>query len=299
VAKVTQRSAYSTLPKPRLVELAEYFDLDISSREPKAAFVDRLASSKRASFEKVLDVLTVDELKGVLDAHGLGHDDANKDTLQHRILGYERLPADEDDDGRRKRRDKGQEFELEFRDYMKSEKGFQKVHHDVICKGKVADRPHQCDLHGIQYSLAFRALTFVGIAVFVLALAALAFPDDLGEVKNTADTLVAKFDRGLVQYSLLIVGAVAWIVAYVGKWATATHVWVECKNRRGRVKRDDINKLHIAVEDAKEFEEAKWRPDEVWLVSTTEFDQDALNFADEHGIRCYVWQDGRAHLVQR
>lgn len=66
----------------------------------------------------------------------------------------------------------------------------------------------------------------------------------------------------------------------------------EPSRRRARVKRDDINKLHAAVQDVKKLERAKRKPDEVWFASTSEFDQDALNFAQEHRIRCFLVDGG-------
>ncbi len=297
--KVQQRSALSTLPKGRLQQIAEQFDLDISPRESQGSFVDTLAKSRRASFEKILDVLTTDELLAILDAHGIGHDSADKPHLQQLILGYERIETDQAGAKRqRRRRNKGEEFELGFREYMKDEEEFTKVHHKELCKGKVADRPHECDLHGVKYSGFFRFLYVGGLVAFILAVAAVLFPEDLGEVKETADEAVASFDPSLVEYSLFIVAGVAWAAAFWGKKATSKHIWVECKHRRTRVKRDDINKLQIAVEDVRAFDGAKWKPHEVWFASTTPFDQDALNFARQHGVRCFHVRDGEVEEVE-
>jgi hypothetical protein len=291
LAKVQQRTALATLPKARLVQLADEFELDIEPREPHASFVDRLARSKRASFEKILDRLTDAELKKILEEHNVQHDGGNGVSLRQLILGYEMAEGDVDP-RRSKRHDKGLAFELAFKGYMEGPGGFRRVEHRIQCKGKVSDRSYECDLHGVKYSLVFTALYVVGIVVFLLAALAFVFPDDMDEVKRATDAVVASVNASWVEYSLAITAVVSWIVAYVGQVSTQTHVWVECKNQRGAVKREDVNKLHTSVEDVRALRGAKWKPDEVWLASTTKLDQDALNIAAHHGIRCFLVTDG-------
>lgn len=71
VPRVDQRSALDTLTKARLIELADGFELSIAHGRPKDEFIDGLAASRRASFEKLLGLLSRDELKAICRAHEL------------------------------------------------------------------------------------------------------------------------------------------------------------------------------------------------------------------------------------
>lgn len=71
------------------MEIAGGFELEVPQNEPKASFVEELASSRRASFERVLDVLSRDELKEICRAHDLDDGGRAKQTIIDRILGRE------------------------------------------------------------------------------------------------------------------------------------------------------------------------------------------------------------------
>ena len=59
--RISKRDALEALTKQRLVELARGFELfEVGAAQPKADFVDAVARSKRASYEKVLEALSRD-----------------------------------------------------------------------------------------------------------------------------------------------------------------------------------------------------------------------------------------------
>jgi len=76
LAHPTKRTAFDTLKKARLVEIASGFELGVAQKMPKAEFVEALAGSHKSSFEKVLALLSRDELKEICRAHDL--DDKGK-----------------------------------------------------------------------------------------------------------------------------------------------------------------------------------------------------------------------------
>ena len=81
-----QRAALDTLSKPRLLEIAAAFDLEVSSRLRKGELVDALASSQRAPFRHALQLLSRDELKAICRAAGLDDSGREKARLAERIL---------------------------------------------------------------------------------------------------------------------------------------------------------------------------------------------------------------------
>lgn len=89
MSRVDQRSALDTLTKARLIELADGFELSIAHGRPKDEFIDGLAASRRASFEKLLGLLSRDELKAICRAHELSDRGKQKQVIIDRILGRE------------------------------------------------------------------------------------------------------------------------------------------------------------------------------------------------------------------
>jgi type I restriction enzyme M protein len=87
VPRLDQRSALDTLTKKRLGEIATGFELEVAASKPKDDFIDAIASSRKASFERVLEVLSRDELKEICRAHDLDDGGRAKQVIIDRILG--------------------------------------------------------------------------------------------------------------------------------------------------------------------------------------------------------------------
>jgi len=89
VSRLDQRSSLDTLTKPRLLEIATRFGIEVAASRPKAEVIDVLAASKRASFEQILHELRRDELKEICRGHGVDDKSREKQVLVDRILGRE------------------------------------------------------------------------------------------------------------------------------------------------------------------------------------------------------------------
>lgn len=87
MAKVDQREALEVLTRARLIELAQGFELEVTTRSSKDELIDVLARSKRASYEAILEVLSRKELKEICRAHGLSDKGKEKAGIIARILG--------------------------------------------------------------------------------------------------------------------------------------------------------------------------------------------------------------------
>jgi len=82
------------------------------------------------------------------------------------------------------------------------------------------------------------------------------------------------------------------------KWAlgNTSDVWIECKDMKASIKRQDINKL---VGNAKDAYRASERGMECFyfnglmFVSTSRFDSDALNIANEYDVLCVQYEEGK------
>lgn len=81
---------------------------------------------------------------------------------------------------------------------------------------------------------------------------------------------------------------------------TTDDIWIECKTMKQTVKRTDISKL---VNDAQDVFKAFKKGGEklyyngVMFVSTSKFDIDALNYANEYDVWC-IYFDGKAYKEQ-
>ncbi len=181
----------------------------------------------------------------------------------------------------------GKSFEIEFADWMEEELGYQETKTRVRVKGKVSDRGYEPDIHGIYFDRKWDVIRKLGIGLMVLALLTIFLPREFKWFKDISTQIVGSVTPDLVGYALLIVGALGFILAYKARDRTTTHAWVECKDRKTSVKRLDIVKLASDVEDVRKLKEAKWHPDDVIMVSSSGFDHDALEFAEEKDIICY------------
>ncbi|MBK8236115.1 MAG: hypothetical protein IPK74_11195 [Deltaproteobacteria bacterium] len=75
--------------------IAKTFELEIARSQPKAEFVEAIAGSHRASFERVLAALGQDELAKVCRDHGLDDGDSEARVLVDRLMGRASSGADE------------------------------------------------------------------------------------------------------------------------------------------------------------------------------------------------------------
>ncbi|MGH1341622.1 MAG: DISARM system SNF2-like helicase DrmD [Nannocystales bacterium] len=81
--------------KKRLIELDREFELGTAQAEPKDAFIEALASSKRASFQNVLATLPLTELRRICRSHELAVS-GTKAELAGRIRGEDSNETDEE-----------------------------------------------------------------------------------------------------------------------------------------------------------------------------------------------------------
>lgn len=91
MSAIPQRDALATLPKKRLTELAAGFEVDVPARAGEEDIVDALARSRRASFERILETLSPNEMKAIYRASGIDDSGTAKASIADRVLGREEL----------------------------------------------------------------------------------------------------------------------------------------------------------------------------------------------------------------
>jgi hypothetical protein len=197
------------------------------------------------------------------------------------------------------RRAKGAELEEAFAEWMTTSLGFTSVSRKHYAKGKAAARGYQVDVHGQLYNPRWRALYFVAVCIWLVAAAALIWPqqEHLAGIHDAVEDTVRGIAPEAAGYGLALLGVIAALVGRVGKKRTTLHAWVECKNRQTSVKRADIEKLQGAVRDVRENPGADWKPARVMMVSGSGFDVDALAIARTLGIEC--WERTATGLFRR
>ena len=184
------------------------------------------------------------------------------------------------------RRAKGSELEQAFGSWMKRKLRYTRTEFRVPVKGKVADRAYEVDIKAEKFDERWDYVRRLGITLLALALVSAAFPA-MRSVRHVMEQAVGTVVPSLAPYALLLIGAIATVLGFQGKHRAVTHAWVECKDTKTRVKREQVQKLASSVEDVCADSTGKWKPDLVVLVAGSGFDPDALNFAREHDFITY------------
>ena len=164
-------------------------------------------------------------------------------------------------------RNDGIDFELDVLHWMRRQLGDGRYEHRQLQRGQVADRPYEVDIHAAIPKRFWPAVICLG---FIVAGILAAFtPSEVGMILSPVVIIAAVIISSVIANS-------------------PTHVWAEAKDRGATIKRTDVLKLANAAADVRACGSANWHPDELWFVSRNGFDLDALNFAREHQVKCFV-----------
>jgi hypothetical protein len=176
-----------------------------------------------------------------------------------------------------------------FAEWMKSDLGYTTVKRNVKVHGKSAEKPYTVDILGEQSkSIVGVFVKSALISVISLVVLARLYPRDMSSVSRHVESTVMDFVPGAAGWGFaILVGACMAVVFAALRRRATSHAWVDCTGHRNKhVSRNDVMKLHGAVTDFKNTPNA-WRSMRVIMVSGTDFDQDALNIANQNGIECY------------
>lgn len=163
----------------------------------------------------------------------------------------------------------GRDFENEVCKYLENI-GYEIVGQNEWVKVSSKVKPYECDIHAIAKTSRRNTARLLILALAIGGLYFLSNPiyQDTGKV--------------------LLFGAAIGLGLYLKKYRVSFgHVWVECKNRRSKVNRTDVVKLRECTDLLFNFREGEWKPEYIFIFSSSGFEQDALHFAKEYKIDCY------------
>lgn len=199
--------------------------------------------------------------------------------------------------------EKGAAFEIQFAEHMRRDLGFSEAKVNQFLRGKTATRPYQVDVVGVKKQLLWRLIYAASALVVLAGMLTIAVPTAVPRVTNTMVAAGSRVQKatGLtsVGAGIAAIGAVAFIFAAMGDRNSRKRVWVECKARKARIKRADITKTVSSVEDVRAYAGRRRADaiDEVWFVSTVEYDIDALGLAADKGVVLFLATGGATGVV--
>jgi len=214
---------------------------------------------------------------------------------------------------------KGKQLEKDFSVFMEDELGYNKTLLNKYVKGKKATQNgYEIDVIGIAKKPLNKIARPLGVLIMLGApcyyfykingfnnipnnlLAQpnnsnkkLAMPEEL-KVTLTIDTEV------VFQYAVIIfiVGLFLFALAFFLKLKNEKYTFVECKDWAKNVPRKEMSFFIDKIKDIKDSQEAKYKPERFYYVAKKGFTQDALSYAEESNIKCYVKKDDSFELVK-
>jgi hypothetical protein len=165
-----------------------------------------------------------------------------------------------------------------FSHWMRLRLGYQATTRRVLAYGKAANSPYLVAIHGRSFGTTWRFLHSLGVGAVVLAIV----------LENMTDHVSGLVESGVTPNRLVVLGAAALLTAHIGKTRTQRHVWVEGLDLARPINQREVRKLIAAIADVRAKPTAKWKPDDVILVSgTAGFESEAVTLATSHGIECF------------
>lgn len=170
---------------------------------------------------------------------------------------------------------KGRGFEGEVAEWLERELNHKLVRKNEWVEVSKAVKPFECDIHTKTTVPFWNKVQKFSIACAALGIILFLFKSDPS-----------------VSLPLLAFGVTMFIVAIQKKQQRNFHVWVECKHRKTKANREQMIKLKETVNMLRENRGAKWKPDFVYFFSATDFERDAIHFANRNSIECYRKTEG-------
>lgn len=169
---------------------------------------------------------------------------------------------------------KGLDFENEVANYMIEVLQYDDVQVRPRVSGKTSDRGYEIDV--LAKIKDKGGIMFRKIAIFVFFISVAMFLLSVFEI----------LDFGYIYISCLI-ALVSIVYVFLGKKLSAKYAWIECKNLKTKVKRNQIFELTNKFKDYNNLKEKKWNITSLMFFSSSGYDSDAKEFAKEHKIICF------------
>lgn len=202
---------------------------------------------------------------------------------------------------------RGKQLEKDFSVFMKDELGYNDVILNRHVKGKKATQNgYEIDVIGIAKKPLNKIIRPLGVLIMLGGAPCyylykingfnkilnnplapnnsnnrLAMPEEL---KVTIDTeVIIKYTAIIAMIGLFIIILDAFL-----KLKNEEYAFVECKDWAKNVPRKELAFYIEKIRDVKDSQEAKYKPEQFYYVAKKGFTQDALSYAEESNIKCYV-----------
>lgn len=196
---------------------------------------------------------------------------------------------------------KGLEFEQLFAEFMRTHLGLHRIKGRWHFPAKRLAQTIECDLLAGGTSQKWLLLTACALMIFaffvIIALATLVGGDGTNawELARYIDSAAVSITPQFKGWGLAAVVILAEVFVLLGIWRSRIHIWAECKDKKARIDRGEVFKVHARIDEARGY--SRRANSEVWLVSASGFEQDALTAADERRIICIQFNDGKATIM--
>lgn len=180
--------------------------------------------------------------------------------------------------------DKGRSLELEFSVFMKRELNWEKVRVGAHMAGKTNSKGAAIDVVGERLDKrgknfhSFATIWIIGAGIlFILALI----------------WAFESFDNSGIGFLVVALAFMASAIFFMiqSDIYNKENAWVECKNLKGKVNINQVDKSIREFKDYKNSGNKEYKFEEHYFVSSSGFVENALKYAIENNIKCYV-KDG-------
>lgn len=177
--------------------------------------------------------------------------------------------------------EKGRQFELEFANFLKYERGWSKVRIGASMQGKFNAKGttidilgERLDYTGIKYK--DKANRFMLISIVLGLLSGLWWYEGWGQH--------GLWLLQLSLFSLLIMQGLKILSAS----KNVQHCWCECKNLKGKVDINHVAKMLREIDDFKATKNEHYKLSHFYFASANGYVENALKMAHDNKIICYV-----------
>lgn len=184
---------------------------------------------------------------------------------------------------------KGQDFQVEFSDFLKSELDWAKTSIETPVNGAINSQGTKVDIIAERLNKKGQVLKNIG-KFYITACAIL-----ISIVIVVA--CAANFEDGGILFAIVLFGGVLEIAGIalfnLGVRNNTEHAWVECKNHETKVNKDQVRKMLDEYHDYVNSKDRKYRVKKLYFASGSGYIKNAIEYAMHNGVECYEKVEGK------
>jgi hypothetical protein len=182
--------------------------------------------------------------------------------------------------------DKGLRFEKEFANYMKKNLGYNNAVIRNNTRSATNASATNVDVIGFKTDPRGKDFRMAGIICMIIAFLGIVFKAiyTFGNENNTLDSASNAVLNGFILFFF----CAGFVTLKKSKSFEIENGWVECKNRKTKSTHDEVEKMYRDCDNYKKINDKKYKFTELYFVSANGFVADALEFAKNNNVRCFV-----------